>query len=164
VPVLPESVLMFMRIAGIGILIWVLMRNRTKQRRRTVSQVSVGQNLKHNANATGQHQTFTGTASLGAPADVLKWQIELHDLGRELKAELDSKLIAVRAMTQSYDQATNRLKDMIRAAQQLKLSDDSPLLQVQKLAAEGWSETRIAQVLGLSQAEVETLLEMPARN
>ena len=135
-----------MMMAGLGIICWMLMRSRTARRRSSRPQVMISENLKHNANASTGHHVFSGTGSLGAPPDVLKWQVELHDLGRELKAELDSKLMAVRSMTLSYDQASQRLNEMIRVAQ---------------LSQQGWTDAKIAQALGLSQADVRPLLELP---
>lgn len=113
----PQSL---MTLAGIGILCWVMMRNRWKQQKK-VNSALVVEPMGHNANATGQPNTFTGTQSLGAPRDVLKWQVELHDLGRELKAELDSKMLAVRALTKQYDQAAQRLAELIRIAEEVNL-------------------------------------------
>ncbi|MEZ6134558.1 MAG: hypothetical protein R3C53_06585 [Pirellulaceae bacterium] len=160
-PISGENLQLFMRIAGLGIICWLLIRSRGKNRRRATPAVKVAEHLKHNSNAATHQQTFTGTQSLGAPHEVLKWQVELHDLGRELKAELDSKLIAVRAMTQSYDQATQRLKSMIREAQQVHLGPTSPLAIARRLADEGWSNARIAEILGLNLDETKSLLELP---
>ncbi len=151
-----------MQLAGLAIICWLLMRGRTRRRRKASLQVLVGGHLKHNSHATAQAPSFSGTHSLGAPPEVLRWQVELHDLGRELKAELDAKLIAVRAMTQAYDQATERLKEMIRIAQRLQVDPQSPLIQARQLAQQGWSETKISQVLGITPTEVDSLLQLPA--
>lgn len=145
-----------MMVAGIGILCWLMIRSRGRNRTRSAQAVEIGK-LGHNANATVSTQTFSGTQSLGAPREVLKWQVELHDLGRELKAELDTKMLAVQNLTRQYDQAANRLAEMIRLAEQAQV----PAPAIQKIArilsAEGWSVTRIAATLELPPATIAEL-------
>ena len=109
---------------------------------------------------TDRGTQFRGTHSLGAPAEVLKWQVELHDLGRELKAELDSKLVAVRTMTTAYDQAARRLAEMIRLAEQVQPSPTSPWSEARRLSNLGWDPATIAGALGIGQTEVEQLLKL----
>lgn len=151
-----------MMMAGLGIVCWLLMRSRTR-RRRSAPQVMLGQPLKHNANASSTPPRYSGTASLGAPPEILQWQVELHDLGRELKAELDSKLIAVRTMTHSYEQARQHLQETIQLATRLELPSDSPLERVRQLDQQGWPASKIAGVLGMSEEDVATILALPER-
>jgi hypothetical protein len=152
-PVIAQQLLL---LAGIGLMCWIMLRGR--MRRRQAVLLPVMTELKHNANAQTRRQQFTGTQSLGAPTEVLKWQVELHDLGRELKAELDSKLVAVRSMNMAYDQAAKRLAEMIRLAEKVQLSPTSPLAEARRLAALGWHKAQIANVLSLSESEIEQLL------
>ncbi len=155
----PQSMMMF---SGIGILCWLMLRNRWKRRRVAEPAVRVPP-LGYNANAAGRDGglAFTGTESLGAPRDVLKWQVELHDLGRELKAELDTKLPAVRALTKQYDQAAQRLGEMIRLADEVQ-SRESALQAAQRLNRLGWPPDRIAQALDLTEPAVEDLIAADA--
>ncbi|MCA9134210.1 MAG: hypothetical protein KDA45_13675 [Planctomycetales bacterium] len=146
-----------MMMAGLGLICWLLMRGKLR-RRRLNTPLLVSSSLKHNSSARTPHNSFTGTQSLGAPQEVLKWQVELHDLGRELKAELDSKLLAVRAMSLSYDQAARRLGELIRLAEQVELSPGCPLVEARRLSAQGWDSGKIAKALGLPAAEVLVLL------
>ena len=150
-----------MMIAGLGLICWLLMRG--KMRRRRQLQLPTTFSLGHNGNAQSSVSSFTGTKSLGAPAEVLRWQVELHDLARELKAELDSKLVAVRAMTNSYDQATRRLAEMIRLAEQVQLPATSPLAEVRRLSALGWAPAKIAQTVSLSETDVAQLLALDCK-
>jgi predicted Zn-dependent protease len=85
----------------------------------------------------------------------------LHDLGRELKAELDCKLLAVQAMTEAYDQASERLVNLMRAAHQFGAADKNPVQLVQQLAAQGVTHSQIAKSLGLAEADVARLLGEP---
>lgn len=152
----PDNLQLLLMMAGVGLFCWLMLRG--KMRRRAAGPLPVLVEMGHNANARRPVTQFTGTQSLGAPAEVLRWQVELHDLARELKAELDSKLIAVRTMTTAYDQAARRLGDMIRLAEQVQLAPDSPAAEARRLSGLGWTEDRIASVLKLSESEVAQLL------
>ncbi len=148
-----------MMIAGMGLLCWMLMRG--KMRGRAKHELMVIPQLGHNSNARLKGgNNFSGTQSLGAPAEVLKWQVELHDLGRELKAELDSKLVAVRSLTISYDQAAKRLSELIRMAEAVKLDEASPLAEARRLQALGWDKTKIAKAIAMEEREVAQLLSL----
>jgi hypothetical protein len=160
VPISAENLQVLMRIAGLGIICWLVLRGRAKFR--GMRQAKITSQLKHNANTSGlESTTFSGTQSIGAPAEVLRWQVELHDLGRDLKAELDSKLIAVREMTLRYDAAASRLKKLLEAAEQLHAHSPGVLEQIQTLSRQGQSNEQIAQSVGIPPEEVGRLMEMP---
>lgn len=152
----PDNLQLLLMLAGVGLLCWLMVRG--KLRRRAAGPLPVLVEKGHDAHARHPATQFTGTHSLGAPAEVLRWQVELHDLARELKAELDSKLIAVRTMTTAYDQAARRLGEMIRLAEQVQLAPDSPVAEARRLSRLGWTTDRIASVLKLSESEVQQLL------
>ncbi len=145
-----------MGVGAIIICVWLMIRGKLG-RRKLKESVQI-QNLQFNAAATQKPIKFTGTRSLGAPSEVLKWQVELHDLGRQLKGELDSKMLAVAHLTRQCDQASQRLSDMIQMAEQVQAASDSPLAKAQQLSREGWPADKVARVLALSAQDIETLL------
>ena len=158
-----EALQPLMLIAGLGILCWLMLRGRMKNRKKTTLSVDA-RTLSHNGNATSQGAGFSGTASLGAPRDVLKWQIELHDLGRALKAELDTKMIAVREITRQYELAAERLAAMIKLAEQLNTQNahshaSASVGLVRQLHAAGKSVASIASELSLQASDVQALLD-----
>jgi hypothetical protein len=57
---------------------------------------------------------------LEIPVEVLHWQAELRNLSQELQAELDEKMAAVSALSQAYEQATERLSDLIQLAERVE--------------------------------------------
>ncbi len=57
------------------------------------------------------------SALADAPAEVLRWHVELHDTARDLKAELDSKLAAIQAATIAAKQATQEAEAAITQLQ-----------------------------------------------
>lgn len=146
-----------MMLAGLGLLCWMMLRGKMRRRQ---MQSNTTFSLGHNSNAQITKAAFSGTKSLGAPAEVLRWQVELHDLARELKAELDSKLVAVGAMTRSYDHAARRLAEMIRLAEQIQLPAASPLSETHRLAELGWEPSKIAKMLDLSESDVMQMLRV----
>jgi hypothetical protein len=152
-----ESLQSLMMISGLGILCWLMLRGKYASRRRAALSVHLPA-LKHNANARSHPSGFTGTGSLSAPADVLKWQVELHDLGRQLKAELDSKMIAVRTMSQACDQSARRLRELIRIAGELEVPRECLLSEARRLAAQGWPNQKIAHVLAVGENDVRDML------
>ena len=141
-----------MMISGLGILCWLFIRSRSKGRRKSAPAV-ITKHLKHNSNASCQPEQFSGTQSLGAPNEVLKWQVELHDLGRDIKAELDSKILAVRSVTQQYDEAASRLADLIRLAddETLHAEEGSRISAAsEKLRQAGWNEADIESLFAVN--------------
>ena len=154
-----EHVQSLMMIAGLGIICWLMMRKSVKSRRKSELPLVLPP-LGHNANISQDRNTFTGTRSLGAPAEVLRWQVELHDLARELKAELDCKIIAVRKLTENYDSAANRLQTLIAEAQRVDESAASPFTQTCNLVQQGWPIERVASTVGLTVAEVQVIADI----
>lgn len=147
---------LLLKIAGIGIVIWLMVRNKLG-RRKLGREISV-QNLRFNSSAKVKPTQFTGTQSLGAHADVLKWQVELHDLGRQLKGELDSKMLAVAHLSGQCDQATNRLAELIRMAEGVEPVSESVYAKAQQLSRAGWSAEKISTTLDLPADDIELLL------
>ncbi len=147
-----------MMLAGIGILCWIMMRGRMKSQKVSEPRMAIP-TMKHNANAKAKAAAFSGTSSVGAPPEVLKWQIEMYDLSRQLKAELDSKMIAVRKLTADYDRATAQLNQSISEAELLALSNQSPIQLARRLSGAGCSADQISKALVVPVHQVELWLE-----
>jgi hypothetical protein len=54
-----------------------------------------------------------------APVEVLRWEVEMHKTARDLKAELDSKILALQAVTKEAQAERLRLEEAIRKASSL---------------------------------------------
>lgn len=140
-----------MMIAGIGLMCWMMLRRRLQVRHdKMLAQIPA---MKHNGNALSSAKSFSGAASVGAPAEALRWQVELFELARQLKAELDSKIVAVRKITGDYDQAARRLEQLIGEARSISQQRPTtePLVSPQQLAERltqaGWPRHEIAAIL-----------------
>ena len=97
---------------GLALLTMLLLRRSLRYYRRT---------RKDQAKAL-QKKPATPTRSavptlIDAPAEVVQWQVEMHELARELKGELDSKLIALQTLIHSAREETERLEDAIERAE-----------------------------------------------
>jgi len=146
-----------MMVGGIGILCWLMLRGRIKARSKFEPTVDIP-TLKHNANVQGSSGGFSGAASMGAPKEVLRWQVELFDLARQLKAELDSKISAVSKLTRDYDSAAERLNTMIAEARRLEQTVATPLQMARRMSRAGCSIQQISSSLDLSDEQVKNWL------
>jgi len=50
---------------------------------------------------------------LDAPPEMARWQVEMHDLARDLKAELDSKIAVLQQVTINARQEGDRLERLL---------------------------------------------------
>lgn len=71
------------------------------------------------------------------PSDVLRWQVEMHETARRLAAELDTKTSVLRQLLLMATQATEKLDQSIRRAEQLGLPRGRDTLsEIQQATAE----------------------------
>ena len=61
-----------------------------------------------------------GAISLDVPPEVLAWQADLKRLSQELQFELDEKMAAVSDLSLAYEQASQRLSNLILRAESLQ--------------------------------------------
>lgn len=146
-----------MFLLGVIIMIGVLMRRYMMRYRRRARQ--------HAAyDTTHTERLLKKSTILDAPAEVLKWQVEMHETARDLKAELDSKMRALQAlMVQAHEQEV-RLADLLRRAHP-SASAASPLADhvrrtIFELADRGMGTRDIASQVGLTAGDIEFALRL----
>ena len=66
------------------------------------------------------NSTSKKSRAFEAPPEVLQWQADLRRLSEELQSELDEKMSAVAALSAAYEQASERLSDLILRAEELE--------------------------------------------
>lgn len=54
-----------------------------------------------------------------SPAEYLRWEVEMHETARGLKAELDSKMAALLSLTRTAREEQQRLARLIEEARQV---------------------------------------------
>ena len=103
-------------VAGFVMLGWVLARRQIKSRR------------QHNQNARVANKAVKAIRDYkdpavplaGAPVETQRWQAAMFDLQRELKADLDTRIVIVQTLLQQVDQRIDRLENLQRALRQPK--------------------------------------------
>lgn len=97
---------------GLGVLIMtVILLKRATRRRKKLSTVG----------CAGLVET-SRPAEL--PVQVVRWQVEMHDLARDLKAELDSKMSALQSLIRIAKEESSQLEGAIERASRLTASRD----------------------------------------
>lgn len=94
----PGQMLFF---GGIALATWVLMRRLFVHRRKDAKRVD---SIKELAKKERPVQ------SVDAPVDAVRWEVRLHDIGREISAKIDCKISALMAMTKLAHEAAERLE------------------------------------------------------
>ncbi len=112
----------------------------------------------------------------GAPDSIVRWEVEMQELARDLKAEIDSKMIALEHLIQDADRAANRLETALGSvpanatntecaekpqATKLQTSDNEALREeVYTLADYGFAFADIASRLATPVGQVELILRL----
>ena len=113
----PASGLML--VAGMVVLMWVVFRQRNRNRRASKS-TPVGRLEPY------QSQTLS---PLAAPPEAIRWQVEMHETARDLKAEIDSKLALLQSLVAMARQESERLEAAIARAERVGLSASRDALE-----------------------------------
>lgn len=100
-----------MMLAGIILLGWILARRQIRSRSRLHSQGVADRDLrKQRAEADKIH----GVPLASAPPELQRWQVEMFDLQRELKAELDMKIVVVQSLIRQADERIAALRNQVK--------------------------------------------------
>jgi hypothetical protein len=84
---------------------------------------------------------------LDSPPELLRWQVEMHDTARDLKAELDSKMSVLQALVQIAREERQRLEAAIHRAHQLGLSTRRDTLdEIERLTSQLVAEGNVDHV------------------
>src|SRR5581483_7233435 len=61
---------------------------------------------------------------LDAPRDVRQWEVEMHELARELRGQLDNKIAILEHLIQEATQQADRLEAAVGRAEDLRTARD----------------------------------------
>ena len=109
---LSEHASSLLMLAGVGLAVYLLMRGAGRSGRQSNdSDVDSRQTKKLQAKRSRD------AALADAPDEVLRWQVEMHETARDLKAEIDTKLSALQALVILARRESERLEQAIRRAE-----------------------------------------------
>lgn len=171
-PSTPQLVLL----AAMGMMIWVLWRRSHKHFGR-------GGKAYESPHRVSQIEDNRELALSDAPPELSRWQVEMYELSRDLKGEIDTKLALLEVLTRNANEACARLEKATQHAERLGITGErdllgtieswqpdaacsptpAPLPQADKiyaLAAQGASAASIAATTGLSLGDVEITLSL----
>ena len=165
--------------AGIGLLAFILMRRTTRHYRQGRTALPPSK--------TAMRQR-SSPALLDAPTDVLRWQVEMHETARDLKAELDSKISGLQALLLLAEQERKQLESLLDRAEQRSrrplaaahenspnpefVPRSGPILpgseqqrsEIYMLADQGATPPEISAQLAIPVGEIEFLLGLRSRS
>ncbi len=95
-----------MLLAGLILMGWILIRRQIKARHSQNAQSRTDHDLTRGLAKTDSPQ---GIPLASAPPDTQRWQAEMLDLQRELKAELDMKIVVVQSLIRQADEKITQL-------------------------------------------------------
>lgn len=98
---------------GVLLLIFLLM----KRSRRYVRRARRESRREHKRLAEPKQDA----ALIDAPPEILRWQVGMHEMARDLKAELDSKIGVLQATIRLASEESERLEAAIERAEKLGL-------------------------------------------
>jgi NAD dependent epimerase/dehydratase family enzyme len=93
---------------------WVLARRQIKSRR----QLNQNARVANKAVKAIRDYKEPAVPLAGAPVETQRWQAAMFDLQRELKADLDTRIVIVQTLLQQVDQRIDRLENLQRALRQ----------------------------------------------
>lgn len=110
----------------------------------------------------------------GAPDSIVRWEVEMQELARDLKAEIDSKMVALQHLIHDADRAANRLETALVSASptNAEYTEEQPATElpppesaalreeVYTLADYGFSLADIASRLATPIGQVELILRL----
>jgi hypothetical protein len=102
--------------AALAAICFVALRGNWFRQQRSRNSVSTPEDVR---------QTFPlparETALATAPNDLLRWQVEMHETARDLKGEIDAKLLAFQALLTIANEHSQRLEKLLGEAEQAHL-------------------------------------------
>lgn len=101
----------FTLVAGLALVCYLFMRRAATR--------SAGRPGSNSGNEIGEpSRESTRDRALGdAPPEVVRWQVEMHETARDLKAELDSKMLALQSLIRLASEERMKLEAAIEAAE-----------------------------------------------
>jgi hypothetical protein len=120
----------WMLLAGVALLVWVLLRRvYGKRGSRPKSRIAPQSHAWRAKKSPPSDRDDRRQPLIDAPPEILRWQVEMHETARDLKAELDTKIHVVQTLVGMAREESQRLEAVIDQSQRLGLPHRSETLQ-----------------------------------
>ncbi len=154
-------------LAAVIVAIMVLLRRLRRHRSRQKPD-------KGHLVRTPRPKSGTRSHHLDAPDDVLRWEVEMHEIVRDFSAQIDSKASVLGHLIREADRAAARLEAALeasganttssdeqasQASPPLETLDDALGEQIQMLANYGYDRLEIARRLRVARDDVDRVLD-----
>jgi DNA-binding NarL/FixJ family response regulator len=135
-------------VAGFVMLGWVLARRTIKMRKRVNRDATAA----NKAIQQIRERKEPAVPLCDAPAETQRWQVAMFDLQRELKAELDTRIVVVQTLLRQVDQRIEHLSAL----------ESSPAFQVPTAIA-GQQHQKVVELLrsGHTAKEISAQMGLP---
>jgi hypothetical protein len=113
-------------LAGIGLFVFVILRRTARTLKSTPPASSRFSNDDSSRNKTAT-MLPVGSARVRSAAGSSEheaWEVEMHELARELRSQIDTKMRALEALIRAADEAIGRLDQAIDRAESLGILDE----------------------------------------
>ena len=140
----------FLMVGGFVMLAWVLARRKIRAGKKVREDTK---RANREIKLMREHKEPSVPLS-GAPAETQRWQAAMFDLQRELKADLDTRIMVVQTLLNQVDQKINHLNSL-QSGLEPQAIDASPRTKIQELVQRGLNAREIAMKIGMSLDDVE---------
>ena len=179
IPSLPQLLMLI----GMGLMIYILWRRSNRH-------FGKGGTAYQPSRRVSPLEQSRDLVLCDAPPEVTRWQVEMHETARDLKAEIDTKLALLQVLIQHAEAASDRLERALENAEQKGIrtaldplaaieawgADDAPAelpfaaestppqsSAIFALADQGFSAASIAHETGLPLGDVELAMSLRSR-
>ncbi len=141
----------FLMVGGFVMLAWVLARRKIRAGKKVHEDTK---RANREIKLMREHKEPSVPLS-GAPAETQRWQAAMFDLQRELKAELDTRIIVVQTLLNQVDMKINQLNRLQSELEPVHAADLSIRTKIQELVQRGLNAREIAMKIGMPLDDVE---------
>jgi hypothetical protein len=119
------------------------------------------------------HDTLELRPYTDKPAQLLRWEVEMHDLARDLMSKLDTKIAMLQRLLIAAEVRERGLASALpscqtpavtRDQQQPQVTKRDRLSEIYRLADEGFPSQEIASKLHSALGDVELILSLPRQS
>lgn len=99
-------------LCAVGLRKWYRQYGGPARRKRARRELKASSQTKSSAQGKGSGKSRSQRL-LDAPTDVVRWQVEMHELARDLKAEIDTKITVLQQVTLRAHHESERLEQLL---------------------------------------------------